>query len=90
MGHYGIAESVEVLHLQDFEEAVFDDGYGEASGDVTWVGVLAESFFDFGVHEDCAAGAEVARASGAACHFGEVGELDVHHSGEALEEGAAT
>ncbi len=88
--HNGITKAVEVLHLENLEEAVLNDRYSETSGNITRVSVLPQSLLDLRVHEDRAAGAEVARAAGTASHLGKVTELDVHHARKALKERAAT
>ena len=59
LGHHMAAQIPRLGDLDDFEQGVFDDGIGQACGDVRHRGPFLLGLLDVGVHEDRAALAKV-------------------------------
>ena len=76
--------------LDDLEQRVFDDGIGQAGGDVTHRRAFLLRLLHAGVHEHRAAASQVDRVLGADGLLGERAHVHVHGHREALDEAAAT
>ena len=80
------------LGIPDFEylvEAVLDHRVGQAGGDVRYVRPFAQGLLDFGIHEDRAAGSQVAGRLGQDGFLGELGGGEAQGVGKGLDERAA-
>ena len=83
------AKLVRRFGADDLVDGVFDDGGGEAGGDVLDARALLLRLFDRAVHEHRAAAAQLDGMLGEQAELGELVDLHVHRLGEGLDEGAA-
>ncbi|VWL98068.1 Uncharacterised protein [Collinsella intestinalis] len=97
VGHEGAAlddnlaaDLLGVAQLDDLEQGVFDDGVGQAGGDVAHRGAFLLRLLHAGVHEHGAAAAQVDGAAGGDRLGGEGAHVHVHGHREALDKAAAS
>ena len=78
-----------IRHLDDLEEGIFDDGVGEAGGDVGDIRALLLGLLDAGIHKDGAAGPQVDGVLREQGRLGEILDGKIQGFGEGLDKGAA-